>query len=93
MVEVFVLGGGTPTPTEFRFGSAHALRIGDEVLMFDCGPAATHKLVKAGLYPTQVDNLFFTHHHFDPQHRLPLLPALPLGPSGWPRFRVKRLRS
>ncbi len=65
MVEVFVLGGGTPTPTEFRFGSAHALRIGDEVLMFDCGPAAPHKLVKAGLYPTQVDNLFFTHHHFD----------------------------
>ena len=33
--------------------------------MFDCGPAATHKLVKAGLYPTQVDNLFFTHHRFD----------------------------
>ena len=33
--------------------------------MFDCGPAATHKLVKAGLYPTQVDNVFFTHHHFD----------------------------
>ena len=65
MAEVIVLGGGTPTPTEFRFGSAHALRIGDEVLMFDCGPAATHKLVKAGLYPTQVDNLFFTHHHFD----------------------------
>ena len=65
MVEVFVLGGGTPTPTEFRFGSAHALRIGDEILMFDCGPAVTHKLVKAGLYPTQVDNLFFTRHHFD----------------------------
>jgi len=65
MVEVFVLGGSTPTPTEFRFGSAHALRIGEEVLMFDCGPAAAHKLVKAGLYPTQVDNLFFTHHHFD----------------------------
>jgi len=38
MVEVFVLGAGTPTPTEYRFGSAHALRIGDEVLMFDCGP-------------------------------------------------------
>ena len=49
MVEVFVLGGGTPTPTEFRLGSAHSLRIGDEALMFDCGPAATHKLVKAGL--------------------------------------------
>src|SRR5207237_66331 len=33
--------------------------------MFDCGPAATHKLVKAGLWPTKVDHLFFTHHHFD----------------------------
>lgn len=33
--------------------------------MFDCGPAATHKLVKTGLFPTQIDYLFFTHHHFD----------------------------
>jgi ribonuclease Z len=33
--------------------------------MFDCGPATTHKLVQAGLGPTQIDRLFFTHHHFD----------------------------
>ena len=65
MAEVFVLGGGTPTPTPARFGSSHVLHIGDEYLMFDCGPAATHKLVKAGLFPTQIDYLFFTHHHFD----------------------------
>ena len=32
MVEVFILGGGTPTPNEFRFGSAHSLRIGDEAI-------------------------------------------------------------
>jgi len=49
MCEVLVLRGGTPTPTEFRFGSAHPLRIGDEALMFSCGPVATLKLVKAGL--------------------------------------------
>ena len=49
MVEVLVPGGGTPKPTEFRFGSAHAPRIGDEALMFGCGPVAIHKLVKAGL--------------------------------------------
>ena len=49
MVEVLVLGGGATTPTEFRFGSTHALRIGDEALMFGCSPVATHKLVKAGL--------------------------------------------
>jgi len=62
---VYVLGAGTPTPTLARFGSAFAMRIGDETLMLDCGPAATHKLVKAGLWPTDVDYLFFTHHHFD----------------------------
>ena len=33
--------------------------------MVDCGPAATYKLVKAGLWPTDIDYLFFTHHHFD----------------------------
>ena len=65
MPEIYVLGGGTPTPTPARFGSAHVLSVGGDLLMFDCGPAATHKLVKAGLFPTQVDYLFFTHHHFD----------------------------
>jgi len=65
MAEIFVLGGGTPTPTAERFGSAHVIKIGNQSLMFDCGPAATHKLVKAGLFPTEIDYLFFTHHHFD----------------------------
>lgn len=65
MAEIFTLGAGTPTPTASRFGSSHVLRLADELLMFDCGPATTHKLVKAGLFPTQVDYLFFTHHHFD----------------------------
>jgi ribonuclease BN (tRNA processing enzyme) len=33
--------------------------------MFDCGPSATHKLTKVGLFPNQIDCLFFTHHHYD----------------------------
>ncbi|MBI3028770.1 MAG: MBL fold metallo-hydrolase [Candidatus Rokubacteria bacterium] len=65
MAQIFVLGAGTPTPTAHRFGSAFAVQVGGEYVMFDCGPAATHKLVKAGIFPTQVDYLFFTHHHFD----------------------------
>ena len=32
--------------------------------MIDCG-LATHKLVKAGLWPARIDHLFFAHHHFD----------------------------
>jgi ribonuclease Z len=65
MTSIYVLGAGTPTPTPERFGSAFAIEIGKELVMLDCGPAATHKLVKAGLWPTDVDYLFFTHHHFD----------------------------
>ena len=65
MADLVVLGAGTPTPTAERFGSSHVLKLGDDLLMFDCGPAATHKLVKAGLFPTQINYLFFTHHHFD----------------------------
>ena len=65
MTRVHVLGAGTPTPTPTRFGSAYAVEVAGETLMVDCGPAATHKLVKAGLWPTDVDYMFFTHHHFD----------------------------
>jgi ribonuclease BN (tRNA processing enzyme) len=64
-MRVYILGAGTPTPTPTRFGSSYVVEVGGEYLMFDCGPAATHKLVKAGLWPTQIDYLFFTHHHFD----------------------------
>jgi ribonuclease Z len=65
MAQVYILGAGTPTPTPTRFGSAHVIEVAGDHLMFDCGPAATHKLVKAGLFPTTIDYLFFTHHHFD----------------------------
>ena len=62
---LYILGAGTPTPTPTRFGSAYVVDVDGEKLMFDCGPAATHKLVQSGLRPTEIDNLFFTHHHFD----------------------------
>jgi ribonuclease Z len=64
-VKVHILGSGTPTPTATRFGSSYVVDVGGDLLMFDCGPATTHKLVKAGLWPTDVNYLFFTHHHFD----------------------------
>jgi ribonuclease Z len=64
-VILHVLGAGTPTPTPERYGTSFVLQLGEEYLMFDCGPATTHKLVKMGIFPTQIGNLFFTHHHYD----------------------------
>lgn len=65
MTRIHVLGAGTPTPTPLRFGSSTVVEFGGTFVMFDCGPAATDKLVKSGLWPTKIDYLFFTHHHFD----------------------------
>lgn len=68
---LYILGSGTPTPTSTRFGTASVLKLGDDHLLFDCGPATTHKLVKAGLEPTWINHLFLTHHHFDHNVDLP----------------------
>ncbi len=65
MRKLYILGAGTPTPTASRFGTSFVLQLENEYLMFDCGPAATHKLAKAGILPTRIEHLFFTHHHFD----------------------------
>ncbi|WP_245633870.1 MBL fold metallo-hydrolase [Amycolatopsis jejuensis] len=64
-VKIHPLGSGTPTPTPQRFGSSYVADVGGELIMIDCGPATTWKLVKAGMWPTHVNTLFFTHHHFD----------------------------
>jgi ribonuclease BN (tRNA processing enzyme) len=65
MGTLYILGSGIPTPTRSRFGSSHVVNFQDDFLMFDCGPATTYKLVKVGLLPTQINYLFFTHHHSD----------------------------
>ena len=41
------------------------MQIGDEKLLFDCGPATTWKLARNGISTTEIDDVFFTHHHFD----------------------------
>lgn len=73
MDRLHILGCGTPTPTRRRFGTSSVLQLGEDLLMIDCGPAATHKLVKAGLWPTRIEHLFLTHHHFDHNADLPCL--------------------
>jgi ribonuclease Z len=60
-----ILASGSTNPTPDRFGSSFVLSLGEQKLMFDCGPAATAQLVRAGIHPTEVDYLFFTHHHYD----------------------------
>lgn len=64
-LEVHVIGSGTPTPHPDRYGTSLAVVVGPELLLFDCGPATTYKMVRFGLRPTDVRHLFFSHHHSD----------------------------
>ena len=85
MARVHVLGAGTPTPTPQRFGTAHVLQIGDEHILFDCGPATTHKLVKAGIELPKIERLFFSHHH----HKKPYSTLMRgLGAGGFASVRI-----
>ncbi|NLO07630.1 MAG: MBL fold metallo-hydrolase [candidate division WS1 bacterium] len=65
MPALHILGAGTPQPTADRWGSSYALQFEDGVVMVDCGPAASQKLVRAGMKLTDVEWLFFTHQHSD----------------------------
>ena len=65
MSRLFILGSGGPGTGNNRHGESYVLQLGDQRLLFDCGPATVHKLLAMGMHPTQIDNLFFTHHHFD----------------------------
>lgn len=64
-VEVIALGVGTPTPTATSWGSSFIVTAGNDRILFDCGPAATRKMVEFGTFPTDVSHLFLTHLHFD----------------------------
>ncbi len=65
MLRIYIIGAGTPTPAGSRFGTCYLVEVEDDLLMFDCGPAATYKMARMGVLPTMVTDLFFSHHHFD----------------------------
>ena len=90
--EITIIGCGTPTPTPDRFGSSYVIEIGGEKLLFDCGPATTHKLVKAGIFPTEIDTRLLHAPSLRPRRRLPDVHPDEMGPECAGRPRPERLR-
>ena len=60
-----IIGAGTPSPNPDRWGTCFLLESRDGWLMVDCGPGSTYKMFRAGVSPTQIQHLFFTHLHSD----------------------------
>lgn len=65
MVDVVVLGSGTPNPDPDRAGAAFAVVDGSSWLLVDCGRAATQRALSAGLDLRDVVAVLITHHHSD----------------------------
>ncbi len=96
-MRAILLGTGCPTPNPKRGGSSQVVVVADEKILIDCGNGTTNQLIRAGIDPTTVGYLFFTHHHFD--HNVDfahfvlstwiMARALPLrvfGPTGTKKF-------
>jgi ribonuclease BN (tRNA processing enzyme) len=64
-MRITLLGTGTPMLELKRQASALLIETGDVKLLFDAGRGVTTQLVRAGIYPQQVDCIFVTHHHHD----------------------------
>lgn len=68
------LGTGTGLPVAARAPSGLLLTIGGVPLLFDSGSGTIGRLLGAGVEPTQLDCLYYTHLHSD--HTADLIPLL-----------------
>ncbi len=64
-MQIWLLGTGTPTPSLRRMCSGYVVKCGDDVIVFDHGFGAHHRLLELGIRATEVSHLFISHHHYD----------------------------
>ena len=60
-----MLGSGTPAPSLSRMSSGYVFEIGDDLIVFDHGGGAHHRLLEAGYHAQDVTHCFLTHYHYD----------------------------
>ena len=62
---VTLLGTGTPAPSMERQSSGYLLEAGSDLIVWDHGPGAHHRLIESGHRTIDVTHAFFTHLHYD----------------------------
>ena len=62
---VTLLGTGTPAPSMTRQSSGYLVEIGRDLIVWDHGPGAHHRLIESGHRTIDVTHAFFTHLHYD----------------------------
>lgn len=64
-MRIRLLGTGTPTPSLHRMCSGYVVEIGEDVIVFDHGFGAHHRLLELGIPPSRVTHFFCSHLHYD----------------------------
>lgn len=65
MIEVTLLGTGSPIPDPNRAGPSTLVRAGDQTFLIDCGRGVLQRLAAAGSGANQLSALLLTHLHSD----------------------------
>jgi ribonuclease Z len=64
-MKVVIIGSGASWPDAERSSPSQVVVVGDEPLLFDCGPGSGVNLMKAGINPATIIGMFLTHLHID----------------------------
>jgi ribonuclease Z len=62
---ITLLGTGTPAPSLTRQSSGYLFEVGNDLIVWDHGPGAHHRLLESGHRTIDVTHAFFTHLHYD----------------------------
>lgn len=80
-IAITFLGTSSATPTADRNMAAVAISLDGDVLLFDCGEATQHQLLRSPVSPSAIEAIFLSHLHGDHLYGLPGLIAT-LGLNG-----------
>jgi ribonuclease Z len=73
MIEVIFLGVGAAVPMRNATNTSYLVRIGNERILIDCGPAILQQLDAVNISPAEITHVFFTHRHGDHALGFPML--------------------
>ncbi|WP_390303587.1 MBL fold metallo-hydrolase [Virgibacillus sediminis] len=62
---VTAIGAGSPTTYNTKSWPATLVQYQDKYFLVDCGGGCTNGIAKAGVRPSDIDNILFSHHHAD----------------------------
>ena len=73
-MELIILGSGTCVPSLNRGGPGLLIKIGEDLLLFDIGLGALHKMLHLNINHRDIDKIYLSHFH--PDHIAELIPFL-----------------